>query len=166
MWTTSNGIDWIEVKSTDGFTPRSAHTAVVFDEKIWVIGGTQRFIDTLNNNAINDVTYNDVWFSTDGVQWQIAVENAPFSPRREFASAVFDNKIWIAGTSKYRNRDLIWYSSDGTKWQQLEHIGVFDPLESLDNFNLLEYENALWILPGNFYYEDLGDNFTVVSKIN
>jgi hypothetical protein len=59
---------------------------VVFDNKIWVLGGN------------NSPTYlNDVWYSSDGVNWTQATADAWSSGHYYGTSVVFDNKIWVLG---------------------------------------------------------------------
>lgn len=86
VWSSEDGINWIEVKNKAEFGPRRDHTSVVFDEKMWVIGG-------------NDGTdyLNDVWYSVDGITWTEAIEDAPFTGKAGHASHIFNNKIWVVG---------------------------------------------------------------------
>ena len=54
---------------------------------------------------------NDVWYSSDGINWYQATPNANFSKRQSHSSVVFNNKIWVIGggdnTSFYND---VWYS--------------------------------------------------------
>jgi len=83
-----NGGDW-EIVSGQNITPwsgRYGHTSVVFDNKIWVIGG-------YDGSSFK----NDVWYSSDGVNWTLATDTALWSGRYGHTSVVFDNKIWVIG---------------------------------------------------------------------
>ena len=58
VWSSPDGVNWTEEvpnNSDESFTPRANHTTIVFDNKIWVIGG----------GGINS-RLNDVWSSSDG----------------------------------------------------------------------------------------------------
>ena len=87
------------------WSKRSGHTGVVFDNKMWVIGG---------GNWSTGAYCNDVWYSSDGTNWTLATASAGFSPRIFLTSLVFDNKMWvIGGRSSSGNVNDVWYSSNG-----------------------------------------------------
>jgi len=74
------------VTANADFSGRPEHTSVVFNNKMWVIGG----IDGGNR-------LNDVWQSSDGITWSQATDNAPFIRRSGHTSIVLDDKIWVVG---------------------------------------------------------------------
>ncbi|MDZ7718756.1 MAG: hypothetical protein U5K72_08075 [Balneolaceae bacterium] len=85
---------------------------------------------------IRSTTVNDVWYSTDGVQWTQATDDAGFEPRVGHKSVVFDNKIWvIGGLQRTDGEDIhfndVWYSENGIDWTMAtDDIGTgFDILE-------------------------------------
>ena len=101
---------WSRATDSAGWSARTNHSSVVYDNKIWVIGG----YDPTGFKR-------DVWYSTDGVSWIQATDSAGWSPRMKHSSVVFDNKIWvIGGESNVRpyNRNDVWYSTDGVNWTQ------------------------------------------------
>ena len=65
-------------------------SGIVFDNRIWVLGGEAR------NDILIQINYNDVWYSTDGINWVEATPSANWPARSRFTSTVFDNKLWIA----------------------------------------------------------------------
>jgi len=93
---------------------RSTHTSVVFHDTMWILGGS-----LVTTEA--DTEYNDVWYSTNGVNWTCLIESAPWRPRFGHASVVFNDKMWVLGGyyllggSYYRLND-VWWSSDGDSW--------------------------------------------------
>lgn len=102
---------------------RWRHESVVFDNKMWIIAG--------NRNCVACAS-NDIWSSTDGVTWtEVFANNSyaddshsnPASPTTrfrqitEFASLVFNNKIWWSGGYNYgTRRNDVWSSTDGSNW--------------------------------------------------
>jgi len=72
------------------------HSAVVFDDKLWVLGGGA----------------NDVWYSSDGVNWNCATDSAGWSSRESQTSVEFDNKLWVLGGYLYDSQ----YGSDVWYW--------------------------------------------------
>jgi N-acetylneuraminic acid mutarotase len=94
---------------------RSGHTTVLFQDKIWVIGG-----------ATDSVLWRDVWYSSDGTNWNRAISNAAWTGRALHSSVVYDNKIWVLGgytkecTSCAPTRlNEVWYSSNGVSWYNM-----------------------------------------------
>jgi N-acetylneuraminic acid mutarotase len=63
---------WTQATANAGWSKRAGHTSVVFDNKIWVIGG-----DEHSSSAY----YNDVWHSSNGINWTQATANAGWQAR-------------------------------------------------------------------------------------
>jgi len=65
----SDGAKWTRVTPNAGWRPRTGHAVVVFNDKIWVLGG--KYVDSKNH--IQD-PMNDVWYSampTPTRHWQL-----------------------------------------------------------------------------------------------
>jgi dihydrofolate reductase len=106
VWSSTNGATWTEetAGSSAKFSARHSHTSVVFDDKMWVIGG--------NGSS----RLNDVWKSTNGVTWTTATDSAAFSVRNGHTSVVFDNKMWVIGGNDGDGKNDVWSSADGITW--------------------------------------------------
>ena len=106
VWSSSDGINWTEEIQVNSFSERFGHASVVFDGKIWVIGGSD-FSGVLN----------DVWSSSDGVNWTQETANANFTKRYLHTTVVFKDKMWVVGgeDGTFEN-DEVWSSSDGINW--------------------------------------------------
>ena len=62
VWWTENGTDWTLTKaSPQDFPPREQHGFVSYNNRLWVIGGSD-----------SAVYHNEVWRSEDGVDWRLA----------------------------------------------------------------------------------------------
>lgn len=94
VWYSSDGLNWEEATPAAQFSKRLNHTTVVFDNKLWVIGGRSQFV-------FNSDVKNDVWYSSDGVNWTDATTSTPFTKRWGHTSAVFKNTIWVIGGDDY-----------------------------------------------------------------
>ena len=140
VWYSENGADWTEVLAnnpspgSNQWSQRFGHTAVVFDNKIWVLGGY----------AIGDGFLNDVWYSSDGADWTQAATIG--SGRWYHTAVVFDNKIWVLGGSD-SSGDLndVWYSSDGANWTEASSAGW--PVRSAHSS--VVYGGKIWVLGGS-----------------
>lgn len=113
---------WEKVAQEAPFGPRDGAGGLVFDNKMWLIGGW-------NEDRFPSVTANDVWSSTDGANWTQEKPNtflkadtfdrAKDWEGRHFAGYhVFDGKMWIVGGDAVQGRYQtdVWSSPDGRKW--------------------------------------------------
>ncbi len=101
---------WKEITTAAPWNGRNGHQSVVFDNKIWVIGGGYK---------------NDVWSSPDGTNWIKVTAIAPRSVSLGHQSVVLDNKIWIIGGTD--NNSAIKNDVMEQTGQKLlhQHLGVF-----------------------------------------
>jgi hypothetical protein len=147
VWQSVDGKNFTQVtvnNSTLNNYGRSKHQLVVFNNKLYIIGGKL------------DGTYQSgVLSSTDGINWTSISTNNPFSPgRQNHVSLVFNNKLWVIGGDNPINQGEFndaWSSTDGINWT----------LESVDGFKfskrtghtVIEYNGKLWLWGGSL---DLG----------
>ena len=82
---------------------------------MWVIGG----FDDVGNRL------NDIWYSTDGIDWTQATVNADWGERRGHTSVVFDSKMWVMGGATSGGRYADVWSSPGGQWL-VNHQGTED----------------------------------------
>lgn len=107
LLSSSDGLNWT-THTPAGFGNIVGHEAVVFNDQLWVIGGSRS-----PQSFIADFT-NDVWSSVDGVNWEL--RNAePGFPNLEGAQvAEFNGKLWLSGG--YEVRTTVYESSNGTSY--------------------------------------------------
>lgn len=94
IWVSDNGVDWRCLVSKSKWEERGAFGCVVFKNKIFLIGGgiyDENYVWNVKKN------FNDVWESSDGVNWQLVNRSCPFPARRFLSSTVFKDKILIFG---------------------------------------------------------------------
>jgi len=125
------GEKWTPVTGNANWSPRFDHTALVFDNMMWVLGGSGG---------------NDVWDSSDGIIWSKATDSAGWLPRSGHSSVVFDNRMWILGGGSGADlKNDVWYSTDGTTWIQATADANWSPRRG---HTALVYDNKLWITGG------------------
>lgn len=138
VWSSDDGGNhWTRVTEHAPWTARGFHTALVFDDKIWVMGGA----------TTNQISFNDVWYSNDGINWTQATSNASWLPRKGHASVVFDNRMWVIG-GKENNTSLfndVWYSSDGITWTQATSNAAWGVRMCP---TLVSFNNKMWVIGG------------------
>lgn len=134
VWYSTNGINWTPATYNAEWQARYAHASVVFNNKIWVLGGNVR-----------DNILNDVWYSTNGTQWVQAVSNAQWSTRAYHSSVAFDDKIWVLGGSGNGLQNNVWYSSDGSNWTQATPSANWT---ARDGHTSVVFDNKMWLIGG------------------
>jgi hypothetical protein len=128
------GKDWRQATATAPWYFRSGHTSVVFNNKIWVIGGVG-----------GD---NDVWSSLDGTFWRQATSHAPWGHRYDHASVVYNGKIWVIGGDDGDlggARNDVWYSSDGAKWTSATLSARWSPRSGHTS---VVFSGKIWVMGG------------------
>ena len=155
VWSSTNGLDWNVATRQAGWSPRIAAGAVVFKNRMWVLGGQQDYYF-----GTDDDLKNDVWSSADGAQWRLETQQAPWSPRAYHAAVVHAGKIWVlAGGNyvpQYQAHCDVWSSSDGINW---ECVTEKAPWDARLWFSAATYRGHIWVLGGwaNHPSRNLGD---------
>jgi len=117
---------------------------VAFKGKIWLLGGTE-------NYYFGDSTSlkNDVWYSSDGIEWKLATANAGWPPRAYHQAAVFNGRIYVFGggnyVPEYHARNDVWCSDDGIHWTKVSDAA---PWHERLWFSSVVYRDCIWILGG------------------
>jgi len=136
------GDQWTTVTSAAPWGPRVDHTSVVFNGKMWVMGGW----DGVNAGYPK----NDVWYSNDGVLWTAATSAAAWVPRLLHASVVFNNRIWVIGGQAGFGGDLVqndvFWSSDGVAWTTATAHANWSPRISPA---VVVFNNKMWLIGGH-----------------
>ena len=123
--------------TTDRWSTRSGHSSVVFDGKLWMLGGAAN-----GNNHVDDV-----WSSEDGVIWEEVTASAGWSSRSAHSSVVFDGKLWvIGGTDNTSYFDDVWSSTDGATWTQETAAAGWS---GRFGHSSVVYGSKLWVIGGN-----------------
>lgn len=145
VWSSADGTNWTGDTTTlkPRWSPRERINAVVFDGKLWVIGGNgyPAFGTSLG------VPYNDVWSSSDGSNWTEVTTSPGFTARTLPSVFVYKGKIWVTGgmdnNKKYLND--VWNSSDGVTWTK---VNVTGPFTARSGHKTVEYHNELFMIGG------------------
>ena len=163
---------WTQVTDSASWAPREHHTSVVYNGKIWIIGGVRYKL--FGVEGVDEVLgFNDVWSSSDGVNWTQVTDSAPWPPRHGHSSVVYDGKIWVIGgiketlngnTHSYTEWTDVWCSSDGVNWTQ-----VTDSAPNVwHKASSVVYDGKIWIIGGQHTKNDVwcssdGVNWTQVT---
>jgi len=175
VWSSTDGTAWTAsapASATDRWSKRERIGSVVFNNKLWVVGGNA--YPAFGNTNAPGTAYNDVWSSSDGTTWTQATANAAFVARTNPAVFVYNNKIWVAGGMDNGKNYLndIWNSPDGVNWTQVSSTAPFPArfghqvVAHNDELLLVGGENANGVLNDLWLSSDAGLTWTKVEAGN
>jgi len=143
VWSSVDLKEWNMETGSAPFGSLYGHSSVVFDNKLWVIGGK------LANGGLPG----EIWSSPDGQNWQKNTSH-PFLQRHYQASTVFKNRIWIVGGLGDAGNEPcfqdVWSSADGSKWDLMTETPGF---RSRYGHGLVVHNGRMWVIAG--YYDGL-----------
>jgi len=144
VWSSANGAQWDCVTKKAGWSARCGAAGVVFKNKMWILGGIERYLD---GNASH--LKNDVWSSSDGKTWTQVTAKAPWAPRAFHGAVVFQGKIWVFGGGNYQPSyqgfNDVWSSPDGVNWTKVTEHAAWDPRIW---FSSVVFKEHMWVLGG------------------
>ncbi|CAN5456274.1 hypothetical protein BH20ACI1_BH20ACI1_14330 [soil metagenome] len=137
---TKDGKTWETLAEKSNLPHRVFYGATVFKDKIWLVGGFdgKRY-------------YNDVWNSSDGVNWTRVAEKTAWSPRNT-GIIVFKNKLLLLGGGVIDGEKNInpnsgnefWTSDDGISWTLTEK----NPKQKRGGTPIV-FDDKLWFVGAN-----------------
>lgn len=91
-----DGKDWLQATAAAGWSGRLAAGICVFNDKIWILGGTEDYY-------YGDETSlkNDVWWSEDGTNWTRATADAGWAPRGYLRAVTLGDRMYVLGGGSY-----------------------------------------------------------------
>ncbi|HYM94696.1 MAG TPA: hypothetical protein VET23_11195, partial [Chitinophagaceae bacterium] len=119
---------WDTVSKKSNLPNRFFYHPFVFDNKIWIIGGEDKYRQ-----------YADVWNSDDGITWTKRRENLPFGNRSGNQIVYLNNKLYLIGFD-------VWSSDDAIHWEKVTDAIVKDEQVS---GTAVVYDNKIWLLGCN-----------------
>lgn len=123
VWRSDDGLHWeLELSwRSVPFGPRACFPAIVFGDKMWMIGGSGNY---------QKEVFSDVWCSGNGTDWKKAADSTALGWRHSHSGAVFNGRIWIIGgkapldptvpsyRTSHRFLNDVWSSANGTDWNE------------------------------------------------
>lgn len=163
IWSSTDGSAWdVTVPGTGEkrWTARQRVPAAVFQNKLWVIGGSG--YPSYNNLGYSGTPYADIWSSSNGTTWDSVIATPAFTARSSPAVVVYKDKLWLIGgrtgaatTVTYLND--VWSSSDGKTWTQVTTATAFTPRWG---HKVIAYNNELFLVGGETVDGVVGDMWT------
>lgn len=149
--------EWIQVTDHAAFPPRDGAGALVYDNKMWLIGGWNPW--DKKTNPIHSDCNNEVWNSADGANWSLVKPNthlddsfdptADWEARHTAGYVVYQDKMWIVGGDPLLGHYQfdVWNSSDGIHWR---HVNPDRPVPwgpRVLHYTFV-FRDKIWILGG------------------
>ncbi|MDD2716866.1 MAG: hypothetical protein PHW04_13315 [Candidatus Wallbacteria bacterium] len=132
---------WIQKTADAGFSPRASHLSLVFQDKIWVIGG--------GNPAVKGG--GDVWNSADGTIWKEVISDCNTFGGYLLSGFIFQDKMWVISRNGYDHQLMVWNSNDGVKWTQ-----IFNSADFYKNLaGCVLFKDRIWLIKS---FEDKSKN--------
>ena len=153
VWNSADGKTWTHVNKGRKvpWGPRALHYTLVFEDKIWIMGG-----QTLPQfSPAEEVFHRDIWNTSDGINWQRVTPQEPYWSIRGMigGNVVFKDRIWVLGggtyntprTPKRKFHNDVWSSPDGLNWTR--HI-EFAPWVPRQYHDVAVFDDRIWVLEG------------------
>lgn len=115
IWSSTDGIEWTLESADAGFNGRYYHQVNLVNNTLIMVGG---YTPTIDPNA--SFFPNDVWVSTDGINWNLTTDNADYGQRKFFATAVHNDNLLVLSGRSEENQVLLsenWQTTNGEDWQ-------------------------------------------------
>ncbi len=151
---------WIQATSSAAWSPRNNYNnSLVYNNKMWILGGGSA-----------EGYINDVWSSSDGINWTRVTPAAAWPGRKNHTPLVYNNKMWVmGGTDGVTVKNDVWYSTDGINWTQATSSA---PWSARHAYSSAVYNNKMWILGGtdasgvknDVWYSTDGINWTQATS--
>ena len=144
VWSSADGVDWVQETASADFNPRRLLKLVTYKDKLYALGGFETNFDTTDSS-------DDIWSSTNGVDWVQETDAAPYGKRFGFEAVVFDDKIFMLGgvsLTTHKTKADVWYSTDGENWTQVGHPG--NSFSERVHFSSTVFNGKIWLTGGYF----------------
>ncbi|MEX2288603.1 MAG: hypothetical protein WD648_16010 [Planctomycetaceae bacterium] len=146
---------WTQVTATAPFAPRDGAGALVFQNRMWLIGGW----NPGDKKHFPRICNNEVWTSADGSKWTLTKPNtfldSKFDPSKDWEGrhtagyVVYQNKMWIVGgdVNQGHYQNDVWNSSDGKSWIRV-NAGRDVPWAPRALHLTLAFQEKIWVIGG------------------
>ena len=143
VFASSDGVTWSKIASNAFYTTtyegRKQHASVVFNGRMWVIGGTTRFHTTADAGTVSQAE--SVLYSTDGITWTNAAPGCAQCPVSGEAF-VYRGKLWMLEPSSGGANSRIFSTTDGVTWAVQTTNARITPITSL------VFKDRMWAIGG------------------
>jgi len=134
---------WTAVTDTAAFAGRDGAGALVFQGRMWLLGGW----NPSDKVHFPRICNSEVWSSTDGVVWTLENPKAPWEGRHAAGYVVHDGRMWIVGgdANQGHYQDDVWSSADGVHWDLVTAAVPWGPRAI---HHTVVFDGRIWVMGG------------------
>jgi hypothetical protein len=136
IWRSADGLAWERVVDAAPFGPRCRVNVVVFDGRLWMLGG----------GLLDGDIRGDVWSSPDGINWTKEADAVSDPLPTGFTAVAFDGRLWLLGANRgggFASSSLV--SRDGRSWEAADA-----PWSPRGGIGAWVHEGSLYITGGKY----------------
>ena len=150
-WSSTDGDTWTDL-GENLIPPRSGAAHFVFNNRMWIIGGTN-----------SGIYYNDIYSSADGITWIKEKDHAEFANFDTAINAIVNGMVYLY----IMNYDEVWRSGNGKDWTKITGYDSSFPPNRREAAGT-EFNNLLWQMGGYYIDHDLNEawNFNILYPTN
>ena len=146
---------WINVTNSAAYAPRDGAGALVFNGKMWLIGGW----NPGDKKHFPRICNNEVWSSEDGVTWTLVKPNTfldqtfdstlDWEGRHTAGYAVLQDRMWIVGgdVNQGHYQFDVWNSNDGKNWNYVNKVKDV-PWGPRALHYTVAFKDKIWVIGG------------------
>ncbi len=149
---------WTAVTEQAAFAPRDGAGALVFEGRMWLLGGW----NPGDKEHFPMICNSEVWSSVDGAEWTLELLQAPWEGRHTAGYVVHDGRMWIVGgdCNQHHYQPDVWASADGINW---ELVCAETPWGARALQHTVAFDGKIWVMGGQtmpaFADADTGEIF-------
>ncbi len=146
-------LSWSLATSSAAWETRDSAASFVFKGKMWTMGGLDGNTKVQGDNKVRyweAPHFNDIWSTTDGVNWKLEKSNAEWAPRRSMTVVEFNGKLFMFGgwSSITGYASDIWQSEDGISWIKVVSQA---PWPAREGHSAEVFDGKIWLFGGVNY---------------
>ena len=143
VWHSADGRNWSLAVINAPWGPRGEFNCVEFGGRLWVYGG-ELFDAATPTRSVGYA--NDVWSSTNGIDWFQNTNAVPWSGRTLSAAASTPERLWLLGGARNgAGLREAWWSENGREWYQDSDLV---PWSSRYGAAALAFQDRIWLFGG------------------
>lgn len=134
---------WHCVTEKAAFAARDGAGALVFKNKMWLLGGW----NPTDKVHFPRICNSEIWSSHDGVSWTLENAQAPWEGRHTAGYAIHNDRMWIVGgdCNQRHYQNDVWSSTDGVHWHLVNGNVPWSP--RVLHYTLV-FKDKIWVMGG------------------
>ncbi len=134
---------WEQVTLKAAFAGRDGAGAVVFKDRMWLLGGW----NPGDKVHFPTICNSEVWSSADGKEWLLALLQAPWEGRHTAGYVVHQGRMWIVGgdANQRHYQNDVWHSADGVQWARVHDAVPWGPRVL---HHTVAHGGRIWVMGG------------------